>query len=157
MVSPFVKSGVLFKLCVNCALYWADEGQDKDCMTPVDPPVLTTEIHFVLRRSNRQTTSQLCCHSVHFIPRTCKIMVWQQDASTLTLTFTNIFGHFGCRLIFHWQEWGHILLNVFAVLLLLSQLGCMYQAELTLLGLQQHYTKLKETKNHKSCWTCLAV
>jgi len=28
---------------------------------------------------------------------------------------------------------------------------------LTLLGLQQHYTKLKETKNHKSCWTCLAV
>ena len=70
-----MKPAVLFKLCVNCALYWADEGQDKDSTTPVDPSVLNTEISLVPGRSDRQTTSQLCCHSAHFIPRTRKIMV----------------------------------------------------------------------------------
>jgi hypothetical protein len=66
----FEKSGGLFNLRVNCALYWTDEKKSKDCLTSVGSPVPNTEIHFVLRRSDKQTCSQLCRHFAHFMPRT---------------------------------------------------------------------------------------
>lgn len=120
------------------------------------PPVLNTEIHFVLRRSDRQTTTQLCCHSVCFITSTYKIMVWEQDVSTPTLKFTILFGHFDCRHIFHWQEWGYILLNVFAVLLLLSQLGrmCIKSNWLYLVrsNITPSWRKLRTTKAVGLAW-----
>jgi hypothetical protein len=121
----------LCDLCIVLGRWRAKQRLLETCRLPV----LNTEIHFLPWRSHRQTTSELCCHSAHFIPGTHKIMVWEQHVSTLTLMFTNIYVHSDSRLIFHWKEGGNILLSVFAVLLLLSQLGCTWIKKLNWLWL----------------------
>lgn len=105
MVSPFVKSGVLFKLCVNCALYWEDEGQNKDCLTPVDFKYWIQKSIFYLEAHTGRQPLNYAVTAMHPHP------------------YIDVY-NFDCRLIFHWKEGGHSLLNVFSVLLLLSQVGC---------------------------------
>jgi hypothetical protein len=131
------------ELCIVLGRWRAKQWLLDTCGTPV----LNTEIRSILQNSEGKW------------PLNYSVILYtssQEHAKLWCLIFTIIFGHFDCTLIFQWEEGGHILLDVFTVLLL-SQLGRKWNIKLNWLCLvcsssTPSWRRLRTTKAVGLAW-----